>query len=197
LCERHKRIKRRHGHPEQQGITVAFLSPYRQRVKARMVKNADNPAWGILRQRWERVLGMTQGKGQSPTARHHREAMSELDKLGKDVDAAVICEVALAMYLLQDDQPRRFKSDTAFDFQLVRRVRGLTDANAGEYWDQKKQRTKRVYRDLPPRTVLTLADYFKATFGVAGLYVARLEQEEMDRELMDKVSLQDALESLK
>ena len=68
LCDRHKRIKRRHGHPDQDGITVADLKPYRKRVKTRMTKNKGSNAWGILRERWSRITSMAPGT-EPPTPR--------------------------------------------------------------------------------------------------------------------------------
>ena len=38
-CELHKRTLRRHGHPEQKGVTVFELKPYRDRIAARRAKN--------------------------------------------------------------------------------------------------------------------------------------------------------------
>ncbi len=176
---------------------MEHLKPYRKRVKARMVKNKANPTWSILKQRFQRLLELAKDTHGGSVFRHQRKALEELSRLKTDADPDVITEVALAMYLLQEDQPRIFKSDTAFDFQLVRRIRTLADTNAGEYWDNKEQRTKRVYRDLPPRVVTTMAEYLKGIYGAAGLTVARLEQEELDKELDEKMQLQDALGGLK
>jgi hypothetical protein len=61
------------------------------------------------------------------------------------------------MFIFQEQQPRRFSSDAAFDFQLVRRVLRLAPANAGTYWDHKESRSRKVYRDVPPRVIRTLA----------------------------------------
>ena len=107
-----------------------------------------------------------------------------------------LVETALAMFLMQEEQPRRFKSDAAFDAQLARRARALTDTNAGTYWDDKTKRTKRVYRDVTPRTLAVIAEYLKAAFGVAGLYVARLERKEQDRNKNEQAALTSALEAL-
>jgi hypothetical protein len=63
------------------------------------------------------------------------------------------------------EQPRTFKSDQAFNYQLARRVRSLSNVNAGEYWDNNTKKTKRVYRDIPPKTLSVLAEYLKDIFG--------------------------------
>ena len=196
LCDRHKRIKRRHGHPEQEGVTVEDIKPYRSRVRARMDKNSNSPAWGILRQRWAKVLEATREEPGEVGFNYQRRALEEIAKLSV-IDPDEIAEVVLAMYLLQEEQPRRFKSDDAFEFQLARRVRGLVDMNAGVYWDQDKQRIKKVYRDVPPKVTLVVAEYLKAAFGVAALHVARLEQEEATKVRTERESLQEALEGLR
>src|SRR5437867_818012 len=138
-CEMHKRRSSRHGHPEQEGVTAQELKPYRLRVRARIRKNANGKAWAILRERWNAVLSAArQTEATYETgrayARHDRQALQELLKLDSRVPLDTIIETVLAMYMLQQDLPHRLKSDAAFDFQLARRVRALTDVNAGEYW---------------------------------------------------------------
>jgi hypothetical protein len=201
LCDRHKSIQRRHGHPEQTAITVQELAPYRQRVRLRMAKNASNEAWSILSQRWEKMLaGAKDTEAALRTGPHvapERQALLELIKIGDHAPAATLSETTLAIYLMHYEQPRRFKSDAAFDAQLARRVRGLTDTNAGSYWDDRAKRTKRVYKDIPPRTLVALAGSIKAVFGVAGVFVAKLEQQEAEQQNNEKAALAAALENLK
>lgn len=202
LCNRHKAIRRRHGHPEQTGITVQELAPYRLRVRLRMEKNQGNQAWSILAQRWGVVIDAAKAqeaeaqRGRAFVA-HEREACQELVKLAREVPVEALTETVLALFLMQEEQPRRFKSDAAFDAQLARRARALTDTNAGTYWDDKAKRTKRVYRDVAPRTLAVIAEHIKAAFGVAGLYVARLEQRESEQTKNQQAALVEALESLK
>ena len=202
LCNRHKAIRRRHGHPEQTGITVQELAPYRQRVRLRMEKNQGNQAWSILAQRWGVVIDAAKAQEAEaqrgrPFVAHERDACQELVKLAREVPVETLTETVLALFLMQEEQPRRFKSDAAFDAQLARRARALTDTNAGTYWDDKAKRTKRVYRDVAPRTLAVIAEHIKAAFGVAGLYVARLEQRESEQTKNQQAALVEALESLK
>jgi len=63
--------------------------------------------------------------------RYKRLAAYELRRLADHVTPERVIETVLAIYLMQDQDPRRFRSDTVFWTQLVRRVRGLTKANAG------------------------------------------------------------------
>ena len=44
----------------------------------------------------------------------------------------------------------------------MRRVRGLTLTNAGQYCDHKTGRIKRVYRDAKPKTTAYLAELLSA-----------------------------------
>lgn len=201
LCNRHKAIRRRHGHPEQTGVTVQELAPYRQRVRLRMEKNQGNQAWSILAQRWGVVIDAAKAQEAEalrgrPFVTHEREAGQELVKLAREVPVETLTETVLALFLMQEEQPRRFKSDAAFDAQVARRARALTDTNAGTYWDDKAKRTKRVYRDVAPRTLAVIAEHIKAAFGVAGLYVARLEQRESEQTKNQQVALVEALENL-
>lgn len=202
LCNRHKAIRRRHGHPEQTGVTVQELAPFRLRVRLRMEKNQGNQAWSILAQRWGMVIDSAKAQEAEaqrgrPFVAHERDACQELVKLAREVPVETLTETVLALFLMQEEQPRRFKSDAAFDAQLARRARALTDTNAGTYWDDKAKRTKRVYRDVAPRTLAVIAEHLKAAFGMAGLYVARLEQRESEQTKNQQAALVEALESLK
>jgi hypothetical protein len=60
-----------------------------------------------------------------------RTAAFELVKLSNAVEARAVLKTVLAMFLMQDQEPRKFRSDNAFLTQMVRRVRGLTKVNAG------------------------------------------------------------------
>jgi hypothetical protein len=201
-CDRHKHHARRHGHPEQTAVTVHELKPYRARVRARAQKNADNPTWSILAERWnELVLAARETERErlsgKPYHRHEMEAAHEIIKLAQAVEGQEIIETVAAMYLMQEDRPYRFKSDDAFRTQLVRRVRGLTLTNAGEYFDHRSGKVKRVYRDAKSGTVAALARYLSVTFGGAGLHVARLEATETEAEAKERAHLHAALAALR
>jgi hypothetical protein len=100
------------------------------------------------------------------------------------------------MYLLEDAQPRRFRSDTAFDYQLVRRVIRLAPVSAGTYWDNQRGKVKRVYRDVPPRVTEALAASLKDAFGAPGLMLAEKERKDSQRAAEEKQKLASALREL-
>ncbi|MTK63866.1 MAG: hypothetical protein F8N15_04915 [Methanobacterium sp.] len=201
-CNAHKIRDRRHGHPEQETITKAILAPYVARVRKRIDKNDTSELWGLLEQKWSDTLAdcrcylsdvVDQGV---PLTKTKRGACGELLKVAQCVAPKDVVETALAMYLLAEMEPRRFKSDRAFLFQLVRRVRGLAEVNAGEWYDHRSGRTKRVYRDLSPRTTLVMAEMLGDVFGCVGLTIARKEVEEIEGRSWMKQRTHAALEAL-
>jgi hypothetical protein len=100
------------------------------------------------------------------------------------------------MFILQEQQPRRFTSDVAFDFQLVRRVLRLAPSNAGTYWDHEANRSRKVYRDVPPRVIKALAVPLKQAFGAPGLMLAAKEREDVQRGADQRRRLADAMGEL-
>ncbi len=115
--------------------------------------------------------------------------------MAADVDARTVVETVLAMYVMGNDDARRFKSDDAFWFQLARRVRGLTDMNAGSWYDHNTGKMKRVYRDTPRKVTLALAHMLGDAFGAAGIYLARLDQQEAEQRRKQHADLAAALAS--
>jgi hypothetical protein len=201
FCASHKRTQRRHGHPAQSGVTVYELRPLYQRVKARMKKNADNPTWAILESRWEALVGIAKGElaryqAGAAMSTHEVEAWANIEQVGVAVTSTDVIETVLALYLLQEEHPHRFKSDEAFSGQLVRRFRTLAPSNSGEHYDHKSGKNRKVYRDAKPRTIAILAGLLQETFGAAGLTVARLEQRERTGKAEDQQSFHAALEGL-
>lgn len=181
MCSKHSKNQIRHGHPEQLSVKVHELKPYIAAVQQRMHQNPSSAAWGILREHWAAVVGQAAEAVQAYEAgkvgnRVTRVAAQQLQALALTVPADSVMQTVLALYLMADARPHRFVSDRGFEFQLVRRVRGLTEASAGTYWDAATSKQKRVYRDLPPKVVEVYAHWLKAAFGAAGLQFAGLER---------------------
>ncbi|WP_151005925.1 hypothetical protein [Methylobacterium soli] len=128
-------------------------------VQARIEKNQGNPAWDLCEARWCALVSHAQ---RLVTARHagqagsrfERIAAQEIVKLAANVEASVVMETTFAMFLLENEQPRRFRSDASFRFQLVRRLRGLSEVNAGVWFNAATGKTKRAYRELAPSRLL-------------------------------------------
>ncbi|WP_228124776.1 hypothetical protein [Glaciimonas soli] len=170
-------------------------------MTARIEKNPSNPTWSILCDRWDALIASAQAADaeyQSGVAfsRNEREAWSNIEKVGNSANAIQVVTAMLAMYLMRNDCPHQFKSEEGFDRQLVRRLRALAPHYSGEYYDLHTGKTKRVYRDTRPRTAVILTKLIKDTFGAAGLVVARLEQQEINKRQNDQKALQEALHAL-
>lgn len=201
FCTAHKVRLRRHGAVDQAGITEAVLSPYRSLVQARVKRNEGSPLWGQLEARWGTVVAHGQGIKAAFERREagiafERRAADEVVKLGTEVEARKVVETALALFILREDQPRRFRSDAGFRAQLVRRVRALTDVNAGTYWDDKAGKVRRVYRDMPPRAVVVMGQWLAEAFGGAGMHLAKLEERDRQEKARETQELHVALEEL-
>ena len=146
-CRNHRARLRRHGAIDQTGITATDLRPYVERVRQRIEKNAASPLWPQLDARWLALADHASGViGEASRGRagpeYERKAAREVLKLVAETEPRSVIEVALAMFLIWDQEPRRFRTDEGFRFQLVRRVLVLGDLSAGQYFDFKSGRTK-------------------------------------------------------
>jgi hypothetical protein len=150
------------------------------------------------------VAGVDQRSGTTLFAYHNGRpglrqevlAAHEIKKLGDTVEPRKVIVTALAMYLLLDHEPRRFRSDAAFSTQLIRRIRGLSDINVGEWHDSKTNKTRRVYRELPPRVVQVLAGWVVPVLGGVGIKLAALEEADYQARQKELVSFQRAVSDL-
>jgi hypothetical protein len=96
------------------------------------------------------------------------------------VEPAEVFETVWGMFLLEDEDPHRFRSGAAFRVQIVRRVRGLTRTNAREWRDTATGRTKRAYSEMTPRSVETLGCWINQALGGVGVLLARLERQQRE-----------------
>jgi hypothetical protein len=62
----------------------------------------------------------------------------------------------------------------------VRRTRGLSDVNAGSWFDAATGKTKRAYCELTPRASAVLGHWLADAFGGSGLHLAKLEKDERE-----------------
>ena len=200
-CPAHRTALRRHGAPDQKAVANAQLQPYLKLVKARMSENPEHIAWVLLDERWRALVDHAQGivadyaRGRAGS-RFERAAAQEVSKLAGDVEPRAVVEVTAAMVVMQELDPRQFRSDRAFWVQLARRVRALTDLHIGERWDNVRGRVRRCYRELTPRAALILGRWLAETLGVGGQHIARLHLAERQRQADERQQLHDALSTL-
>jgi hypothetical protein len=180
-CSTHKSTNRRHGAPDQRGVTKSDLKPYRMLIEGRIRENGSKEVWGLLDQRWTDLVSHARATEKATVSGWSRRASQELQKLGLAVAPREIIVTVLAMYLIQDQEARRFKSDRAFETQLVRRVRGLTELNATVSTLGNATRATRAYTELPPRVTTIIAQLIISTLGQAGVWIAQRENAEAKR----------------
>lgn len=200
-CAKHASNNARHGHPEQKGVTKGELKPYLRMIAERRAKHPNRPAWKSMENRWKGLVDIADGviaeaNQGKPMYRFNRMAAIEIKKLDNTVETQKIVDVVLAMYLLQELDPRRFRSDEAFWAQLVRRTRGLTKLNMGAWTNSKTGKTKTAAKELPPKAAQAVAFYLREALGVAGVWLADLEKKEEERKRQEVLSFYAELEEL-
>lgn len=201
FCTTHKSRWRRHGDVGQVGITKEVLKPYTDLVRARIEKNAGNPTWAACDDRYRAVVAHAKGilaeanRGVAGS-RNERTAANAIVRLTADVEPRVVVETVLAMYMLWDLEPRRFRSDEAFRRQLVRRVMRLSEVNVGEWHDHQTGRVKRTYRDFTPGAADVIAGWLVETLGVVGLHLAKLHRLDVEKDQHQKAEFHKALTDL-
>jgi hypothetical protein len=182
-------------------VTKAKLAPYLKIVQARIGRNADNVAWVTLDDRWRALVDhahsiLASFDSGKPGIRYERIAAQEIVKLAGQVEPRAVVEVTAAMVVMQEFEPRVFRTDDAFWQQLARRVRSLTDLHFGESWDNQRQRVRRHYRDVSPRAAVTMGRWLAETLGIGGTHIARVELAECSQKASEREGLHDALKKL-
>jgi len=200
-CERHKQAQRRHGHPLQAGITGQALQPYLERVEARRKRNKDSNAWTLIDDQWATLRAHAESVQEQWAVGHAMNGMEVracalLQAMAGAVAASAVSDVNLAMWLMRDAEPRRFRSDKAFDFQLARRTLALAPRAAGSYWSQKEGRLRKVYREVPPKVTEMLGRMMRDAYGLAGLALAAKERAEATRAEEKTRAMVEAIEAL-
>jgi hypothetical protein len=188
--------------PNPNGGQRAQLKPHLAAIRARIKKNENSPAWSQLEGRWLTVVDHARSiiaayhSGKAGSAQERRAA-NEVLKVAEAARPRQVIEVVLAMYVTEGQDPRRFRSDTAYRFPLVRRTRALADVNAGLRYDHRSDKVRRVYRELTPKAVRIIGQWLADAIGGAGVHLANLEREDHDRRTREQVQLHEALAALK
>src|SRR5215218_5805899 len=118
-CAVHRARLRRHGSIDQRAVTKADLKPFVELARSRIKKNAENPIWNLLESRWEALLGHAESvlayytQGHAGPA-YERRAAQEIIQLKGVVDPREVVETVLAIFMMQELDPRRFRSDAGF-----------------------------------------------------------------------------------
>ena len=201
LCSTHKSRQRRHGHPMQRGVTKAELAPYLATIRRRKDRNPDSPLWANIEARWDALVEHCRSvvraylSGRAMNG-NERQACQEIVNVADHVAAERVIETALALFLMHEQDHRRFVSRDGFRHQLSRRIRGLADVNAGTWFDHKCGKVKRFYRDLPALSTVVMGAMLAETFGAPGLLLARREEQDAEKRRRANDELAQAVEEL-
>src|SRR5690606_6951872 len=127
-------------------------------VEARIRKNPENATWDHLDRRWLTLVDHSRSiiaeyeRGKAGP-KHERMAAYEAVRIADTVEPRAVVTTALAMVVMLELEPRRFRSDAGFRFQFVRRIRGLSPLVTGTTYDHNARKVRRIYREFPPRAV--------------------------------------------
>jgi hypothetical protein len=186
MCELHRQRWRRNGEPTQERITKKEVRPYvrqaRQIVErdtSGRIETALQQIHGILRDHTAVIVGDAE-RGRWVAKWQERAAQETLNVLS-DVDA-VTCGVTIGgVFLLRLVEPRLFKSDRGFTFQLARLFRGQTDLSYGEYYNYQTGKTKKTYKDLPTQVVHEIGRLLIEVYARWAGHLLQIERRERER----------------
>lgn len=196
-CKRHKSTLRRHGAPDQRGVTKAEIAPYLARIEARIAKNPNSEAWPLMEAAWSAIIAEAQvGSCRRIGSRYDRTAADQLTSIGSDANPRTVIATVLAVIALWAERPRRFASDGALRVQLARRVRALSQRHVGLRYDHRTGRQVRVYRELTPKAAAIVGRILMTAFGGVGLQLAALEERDREAAQLAKQRLATAIHHL-
>jgi hypothetical protein len=203
-CFAHEKANRRHGHPEATAVLQRELKPHMKRVEARLARNPDADLT-VFFDRWKAVVKcandiLAEERAGKAGNRHAKEAARLVSRIDTDLKEAPdglmpILKTVCTLHIMAYYEPRRFKSDRAFDFAVVRKIAALTDTSVGSWFNHRDNRVHRVQHDLHPRTVDILARWIRNAIGVLGVQFARLEERDEERRRQQREAVSSTLSS--
>jgi len=128
--------------------------------------------------------------------RWKRRAVDEVLKVLGDTEAVESGILVAAVFLMRDQERRRFVNDTAFDFELVRLWRSQTYVNFGSYWNQATDKVVSTYRPLPRGVVEVMAPYLVAAYSRFASYVIRALKKDLAQQAALRTSLDEGFAPL-
>lgn len=161
LCTLHKKRKARHGDPLQRPVRAKELKPCAKAAVQWLDQRSRHDARDLLNRLWQNLIQEAQiylekAQGGHPYQRNMLSAYQTVLRVAEGRTADEVLGALLGMGYLYKSNPRRFVSETAFGYQVARRFRALADCSIGISWDNRRQKTRKVYRDVSPKTLRAL-----------------------------------------
>ena len=200
-CGRCRQRRQKHGHPEQIPVRKKTeLKKYLKPVKRLLQRGNMEKIEAHLRT----VAARIEEAAHSPEAvaapfgasRWKQKAVDEILRVLGDTDAVESGILVAAVFLLRDQERRRFVDDTAFDFELVRLWRSQTRLNFGSYWNQKTDKVVATYRPLPRGVVKAIAPYLTIAYSRFASYVTTAFKKDLARQTALRTSLDEGFAPL-
>lgn len=173
LCSAHAKRKRRHGHPEQQGIDRRRLAPHLDLVRRYIDRHGGETLWAKLEAlvataRKEAGGIVAEAQSGRPFLRPRAQAAAEFVRVADTASHRAIVEAVAAMAVLWEREPGAFRSDTSAWVQTARRVRNLSDVTKQRYVALGRGGTALVMRDLRLDVSLVLGRMLHEWFANVG-----------------------------
>ena len=199
LCDRHGIANRRWGHPQQTALKVRDLDPYLQVVK-RVRERSKGTDWSAVYARWRAVVAVAREyldqvrKGHAHVG-YRRQAADIVTQLADNMEEARAVDLVMAVYLLEEFEPRRFHSDEAFRTCLLHILR--KEAKVGRRFNLKVGgREKASYRILGQKVREEAAKWAIEGLGLVGLHVDRQERARVNAQDSLNTAYRDAVASI-
>jgi hypothetical protein len=110
------------------------------------------------------------GKSKLWVSRWQAQALDEVQRVLGDTDAIASGYLICAMFVLREEDARRFTSDRGFRWELVRMWRKQTRLAYGSWYNAETDTVRGYWKDLPPRVVEYISELLTAAYApVAGL----------------------------
>ncbi|RFB78317.1 hypothetical protein [Methylovirgula sp. 4M-Z18] len=169
---------------------LSHLKPHLKTV-TRIRKRNAHLDWGAIHARWGAVVSaakdhMADVQSGKAVRRRIRQGAEAIIRLDERVEVSKIVDHVIAIVLLQDSDPRRFRSDAAFNAQLVRVLRKLDRDNAAAWFNHGDGKAHRAYVELSPSASRFISSLIAPALGPVGLHIAHLERAKSENERKSK-----------
>jgi hypothetical protein len=136
--------------------------------------------WGARRRAYALPQAGPRGSQAQPRVyiAHERKAAQLIVQIADGVDTDRLIDLTAAVYMLQEFQPSRFRTDDCFDFALGHVLR--REAGANRRFTNKFDGTMKAhYREMGRSTRRRLGELIRKGLGLVGLHIAQLERKRL------------------
>ena len=185
-CKQHDRVNTQTGDPLGQTIRKRDLKPYKEEAFAYIQKHHEHTSIQAALGWIGELIQAARMPVYTPTTKRQRLNEWLCKMRGAAIQPEEVLAVVVGMYLMQECDGRRFRSDRHFKHQWAVRVLRLIPAPFYQGWNKGEGR--RYYRPLTVGVRELLAWEFLTALGAFPLRIARRMVEIRDKELVKKLA---------